>query len=57
MKTSIYSSHRFHPDIIRRAVSMYLQFNFSFRDVEELMTERGIDVSYETFRRWVGNFG
>ena len=51
MKTSIYSSHRFHPDIIRRAIWMYFRFNLSFRDVEELMIERGIDVSYETIRR------
>ena len=57
MKTSIYTRHRFHPDIIRRAVWMYLRFNLSFRDVEELMTERGIDVSYETIRRWVDKFG
>ena len=57
MKTSIYSRHRFHPDIIRRAVWMYFRFNLSFRDVEELMIERGVDVSYETVRRWVDKFG
>jgi len=57
MKTSIYTRHRFHPDIIRRAVWMYFRFNLSFRDVEELMLERGVDVSYETIRRWVGKFG
>ena len=57
MKTSIYSRHRFHPDIIRRAVWMYCRFNLSFRDVEELMIERGVDVSYETIRRWVDKFG
>ena len=57
MKTSIYSRHRFHPDIIRRAVWMYFRFNLSFRDVEELLIERGIDVSYETIRRWVDKFG
>ena len=57
MKTSIYSRHRFHSDIIRRAVWMYFRFNLSFRDVEELMTERGVDVSYETIRRWVEKFG
>ena len=51
MKTSIYRRPRFHPDIIRRAVWMYFWFNLSFRDVEELMIERGIDVSYETIRR------
>ena len=57
MKTSIYTRHRFHPDIIRRAVWMYFRFNLSFRDVEELMVERGVDVSYETIRRWVDKFG
>ena len=57
IKTSIYSRHRFHPDIIRRAVWMYFRFNLSFRDVEELMIERGVDVSYETIRRWVDKFG
>lgn len=57
MKTSIYSRHRFHPDIIQRAIWMYFRFNLSFRDVEELMIERGIDVSYETIRRWVEKFG
>jgi len=57
MKTSIYTRHRFHPDIIRRAVWMYFRFNLSFRDIEELMIERGVDVSYETVRRWVNKFG
>ena len=57
MKTSIYSRHRFHPDIIRRAIWMYFRFNLRFRDVEELMLERGVDVSYETIRRWVDKFG
>ncbi len=57
MKTSIYSRHRFHPDIIRRAIWLYFRFNLSFRDVEELMAERGVELSYETIRRWVDKFG
>ena len=57
MKTSIYTRHRFHSDIIKRAVWLYFRFNLSFRDVEELMIERGVDVSYETIRRWVDKFG
>ena len=57
MKASIYTRHRFHPDIIKRAVWMYFRFNLSFRDVEELTIERGVDVSYETIRRWVDKFG
>ena len=57
MKNSIYTRHRFHPDVIRRAVWMYFRFNLSFRDAEELMIERGVEVSYETVRRWVDKFG
>ncbi|MDB2439470.1 IS6 family transposase [Hellea sp.] len=57
MRISIYTGHRFHPDIIKRAVWLYFRFNLSLRDVEELMIERGIDVSYETIRRWVDKFG
>ena len=57
MKISIYTRHRFHSDIIRRAIWMYFRFNLSFRDIEELMMERGVDVSYETVRRWVNKFG
>ena len=57
MKTSIYARHSFHADVIKRAVWMYFRFNLSFRDVEELMIERGVDVSYETIRRWVDKFG
>ena len=52
MKTSIYTPHSFHSDIIRRAVWMYFCSNFSLRDIEELIIERGVDVSYETIRRW-----
>ena len=57
MKTSIYARHRFHSDIIKRAVWLYYRFNLSFRDIEELMIERGVDVSYETIRQWVDKFG
>jgi transposase-like protein len=45
--------HQFPPDIIRHAVWLYLRFTLSFRDVEELLAERGLDVSNETIRRWV----
>jgi transposase-like protein len=38
-------------------VWLYLRFTLSYRDVEELLAERGLDVSYETIRRWVGKFG
>ncbi len=43
--------------VIARAVWLYLRFPLSFRDVEELLAERGIRVSYETIRRWVARFG
>jgi transposase-like protein len=43
--------------VIRRAVCLYLRFTLSYRDVEELLAERGLEVSYETVRRWVLKFG
>ncbi len=52
-----YSGYRYPRDIIQRAVWMYLRFTLSFRDVEELLAERGIAVTYETVRRWVLTFG
>jgi len=52
-----YKRHRFPSEIITHAVWLYCRFNMSLRDVEELLLERGIDVSYETIRRWVTKFG
>lgn len=52
-----YKRHRFPPEIIAHAVWLYCRFNMSLREVEELLQERGIDVSYETIRRWVAKFG
>src|SRR3954463_15800885 len=52
-----YRRHRFPPPIIQHAVWLYLRFTLSYRDVEELLAERGLEVSYETVRRWVLNFG
>jgi len=57
MKKISYHRHRFHPDIIRQAIWLYFRFTMSYRDVEELLAERGIDVSYETVRRWAHKFG
>ena len=57
MKAVSYSRHRFPADVIRRAVWLYFRFTLSFRDVEDLMAERGIDVSYETVRFWTRKFG
>ena len=47
-----YRRHRFPPPIIQHAIWLYLRFTLSHRDVEELVAERGLDVSYETVRRW-----
>src|SRR5215469_5235952 len=52
-----YRRHRFPPEIIRHAIWLYLRFTLSYRDVEELLAERGIEISYETVRRWVLKFG
>ena len=57
MQPVSYARHQFPPDIIRYAVWLYLRFTLSYRDVEELLAERGLDVSYETVRRWVLKFG
>ncbi len=57
MQKLSYRRHRFHPDIIKQAVWLYFRFTMSYRDVEDLLAERGIDVSYETVRLWVLKFG
>jgi hypothetical protein len=45
-----YRRHRFPPEIIQHAIWLYLRFTLSYRDVEELLAERGLDISYETVR-------
>jgi transposase-like protein len=57
MNTISYRNLHFPSSIIQRAVWLYARFNLSLRDVEELMAERGVEVSYETIRRWVKRFG
>jgi len=52
-----YKRHRFPPEIIAHAVWLNCRFNLSFREVEEMFLKRGLDVSYETVRRWVAKFG
>jgi putative transposase len=52
-----YNGYRFPPQIIQQAIWLYLRFTLSFRDVEDLLAERGIMVSYETVRRWLNHFG
>ena len=55
--TISFARHQFPPAIIRHAVWLYVRFTLSYRDVEVLLAERGLDVSYETVRRWVLKFG
>jgi len=52
-----YREYRFQPDIISHAVWLYHRFSLSFRDVEDLLAERGITVTYETVRQWCATFG
>jgi len=47
-----FKRHRFPPEIIRHSVWLYARFTLSFRDVEDLLAERGLDISYETVRHW-----
>jgi putative transposase len=55
--TISFARHQFTPVIIRHGVWLYVLFTLSYRDVEDLLAERGLDVSYETVRRWVLKFG
>jgi putative transposase len=56
MKIS-YRGYRFPPEILFQAIWLYLRFTLSLRDVEDLLAERGVALSYETVRRWVNHFG
>ncbi|MBF3448047.1 IS6 family transposase, partial [Burkholderia pseudomallei] len=49
---ALYHGHRFPAAIISQAVRWYFRFQLSLRDIEELLFERGVIVSYETIRRW-----
>jgi transposase-like protein len=57
MNTTPYHGFRFPKAIIQHAIWLYLRFTFSLRNVEELLAERGILVTYETVRVWVARFG
>jgi putative transposase len=52
-----YKRHRFPPDVISYTVWLYYRFNLSYRDIEDLLAERGITVSYEAIRLWCIKFG
>jgi putative transposase len=51
MQPISYTRHQFPPAVIQHAVWLDLRFTLSYRDVEDLLAERGLDVSYETIRR------
>jgi putative transposase len=55
--SKLYKRYRFPPDIIQYAVWLYYRFNMSHRDIEDLLAERGIIVSYESTRLWSNHFG
>jgi hypothetical protein len=57
LKPISYARHQFPPSVIKQAIRLYLRFTLSYRDVEELLAERDLEVSYETIRRWVCKFG
>jgi putative transposase len=52
-----FKRHRFPPSIIRHSIWFYARFTLSLRDVEEMLAERVLDISYETIRRWFIKFG
>src|SRR3954465_10869753 len=57
MTSLSYRGHRFPSPIIQHAIWLYLRFTLSYRDVEDLLAERGLEISYETARRCVLKFG
>jgi Transposase and inactivated derivatives len=52
-----YKGHRYPVEVISQCVWLYFRFPLSFREVEELLLQRGVIVSYETVRRWCAKFG
>jgi len=54
---SSYHGYRFPPEIISHAVWLYYRFTLSFRDIEDLLAERGVIVTYESIRQWCMKFG
>ena len=53
---SAFVGFRFPPEVIMLAVRWYLRFGLSYRDLEELLAERGVDVDHVTLFRWVQRF-
>ncbi len=57
MQKISYRRHRFPSHVIQQAVWLYARFTLSYRDIEDLLAECGLDISYETVRRWFLKFG
>jgi putative transposase len=55
--TQLYKRHRFPAEIISHCVWLYFRFSLSYRDVEEMMLERGVLLSHEAVRYWCRKFG
>ena len=56
LPVSVFKEFRFPPEIIVLAVRWYLRYGLSFRGLEELLAERGVDVDHVTLFRWVQRF-
>ena len=57
MQPVSFKRHRFPPSVIRHFAWLYFWFTLSFGDKEKMLTQRGIEVSYETIHRWTVKFG
>src|SRR3954447_12797587 len=57
LRPNLYKRHRFPAEIISHCVWLYFRFCLSYRDVEELMAERGVILTYEAVRYWCRKFG
>ncbi len=57
MQDISFKRYRFPPEVICHAVWLYARFTLSYRDVEDLLAQRNLDISYETVRRWFLKFG
>jgi putative transposase len=56
-KRTPYHGYRYPAEIISHVVWLYYRFCLSLRDIEDLLAERGIEVSYESIRQWCARFG
>ena len=54
---NLFRGHRFPREIISQVVWLYFRFSVSYREVEEMMARRGVELTYETVWQWCGKFG